>query len=269
MAASWRTKSARAFMFWHQLLVSWDQSAEGRGCYTSLTAHLKRFERKTANTFQFVIERGADPVYILHVLISLCDEEKVEKRVGLPQVTTVERCGTFPSDLRDFHLVTASDMQRIEASLLSYQNAGLRVDETQIETLRRNFDALPEPPPREGYTAEKAILHTDISVQTADPGPRRGRPGEHYFNTAMVLLARHLERTGPHPRTRYSSIAALLNAFCPATYGSQPLSRESGRQRVISVQDRVESYCQHFERWFEEWKRFLHRHPMSFNPWTG
>ena len=264
-----RKQVARAFQFWHQLLVSWVQNPRGAGRDRALIAHLRRIEKRSADTFQHITARGADPVYVLHIMITLCDEDRVKRYVGFPQVLTQEKAGTFPSDLGEFHLITESDLKTIEAALPSYEKAGLTVDQAHLEILKKHFESLPEPPARDGYTAEKAILSTEFVSKVPTPGPMRGRPGDHYFNTAMVLLARHLERTAPHPGARYTSIAALLNAFCPATYEASPLSRESVRQRILSVRDRVEAYAQHFEQWYDEWKRVIHRHPLPFNPWKA
>ena len=84
----------------------------------------------------------------------------------------------------------------------------------------------------------------------------------------MVLLARHLERSNPRGAW-YSSIAYLLNAFCPATYGASPLSNATVRQRILSVRDRVQDYCEQYEQCFQAWKQFVHHCPIPFNPWTA
>src|SRR5713226_4185976 len=128
MSERWSKQTAQAFRFWHQLLVACDESPETRGRYSALIAHLKHLEKKTTDTFRFVIERGADPVYLLHVLIQLCDEERVKQRVGFPQVRTQERSGSL-SNLRDFHFVTESEFRDIEVALPKYENAGHPVDQ--------------------------------------------------------------------------------------------------------------------------------------------
>lgn len=267
---SWRKKSTIAFRFWRELLDAFDQSAEGRRRHQDLIAHLIRFEKKSQDTFKYMVSRGADPVYLLHVLLTLCDEDRVKNFVGFPKVSTLELGGTFPNELGDFHLVTEADMKKIEVALPALEKAGLTSDLAQIERLRKHFEALPEPPTRAGYTGEKAVMYAEVTVPNPKPPPTKGRPGEHFFNTAMVLLARHVEQTAARA-ARYSSIVPLLNTFCPATYHEYPLSREAVRQRVLSVQDRpeVETYRQYFEQWFEEWKASIQRNPFPFNPWSS
>ena len=262
----WRKRSHQAFRFWHQLLTTWDETPGASGQYGALIAHLTRFEISSAKTFKHVIERGADPVYILHILIMLCDESRVRHAGGLPQVMTEEKSGSL-SDLRDFHLVTESDLRTIEATYATYVKAGLPVDQISLQNLRRRFDAMPEPPDRTGYIGEKASLSTTFHLEMPATTPQRGRRGQHWFNAAMVLLDRHLERTAPPPGARYTSIAFLLNAFCPSTFDQPPLTRETVRHRISFIQDRVTAYCEFFERWFDEWKRFIHQHPTPFNPW--
>jgi hypothetical protein len=266
MPEQWRKRSHQAFRFWHQLLAAWDDTPGASGQYGALTAHLKRFETRSTETFKQVITRGADPVYILHVLIILCDEARVQHAIGLPQVMTQEKSGSL-SDPRDFHLVTESDLRTIEAAVPTFAKAGLPVDQATLQDLRRRFDTMPDPPDHAGYIGEKASLSTTFHLETPAPPPQRGRPGEHWFNTAMVLLARHLERTAPHPGARYTSIAFLLNAFCPITFDPSPLNRDTVRHRISFIQQRVTTYCEFFESWFDEWQRFLHRHPTAFNPW--
>ncbi len=267
---SWRQKSTLALRFWRELLGAFNQRAEARGRYDSLLERLSRFEKKSEETFEYLVSRGADPVYLLHVLVLLCDEDRVKHYVGFPYVATLELGGTFPHDLGNFHLVTESDMNTIESGLPALEKAGLTSDLTRIEQLRQHFAALPAPPGRAGYISEKAVMYADVTVPNPKLPPRTGRPGEHFFNTAMVLLDRHLERTTARA-ARYSSIAMLLNAFCPATFHERPLSRDSVRQRVLSVQDRpeVKTYQQYFEQWFDEWKASLHRNPFPFDPWAA
>lgn len=268
MSERWRKQTAQAFRFWHQLLVASDEAPETRGQSSALIAHLiKRFENQTRDTFRFMVERGADPVYLLHVLIQLCDEERVTKRGGLPQVRTQEKSGSL-SNLRDFHFVTESEFRDLEAALSTFEKAGHPVDRILLGLLRQGFESLPEPPVVPGVSLEKAILHTEFTFPTTDPAPSKGRPGEHYFNTAMVLLARHLERPKPHGAW-HTSIALLLNAFCPATYEASPLSNATVRQRILSVRDRVQDYCVAFERCYDAWKRVLHHSPIPSNPWTA
>ena len=214
MPEQWRKRSQQAFRFWHQLLTTWDEAPGVSRQYGALIAHLTRCEKRSAETFKHVIERAADPVYILHILILLCDETRVRHAGGLPQVMTQEKSGSL-SDLRDFHLVTESDLRTIKATLPTYVKTGMSVDQVFLQNLRRRFDAMPEPPDHAGYLGEKASLSTMFHLETPAPTPQRGRRGEHWFNTAMVLLDRLLERTAPHPGARYTSIALLLNAFCP------------------------------------------------------
>ena len=266
MKERWEKQAHKAFQFWHQLFVAWEAFAESKERYQSMISHLKRFERRCTATFKFIIERKADPVYVLHVLISLCDEDRVKNYIGLPQVMTQEKSGSL-SNLQDFRLITESDLRTIEETMPTYQRAGIAVDQPYFQNLRRRFDALPDPPSREGYTAEKASLSTDFHIHMPVGKSNRGRPGEHYFNTAMVLLAKHFRKTTPQHRPGYSSIALLLNAFCPTTYESSPLSNELVRQRISSAEDRVQDYCGFFEKWFDEWKRFIQQHPIPFNPW--
>ncbi len=267
MPEQWRIRSRQAFRFWYQLLKAWDDTPGTSGQHGNLVAHLRRFETRSAETFQHIIERGADPVYVLHVLILMCDETRVRHAVGLPTVLTQEKTGSL-SELRDFHLVTESDLQTLEAALPTYLKAGQPVDRNFIQDLRRRFDEMPKPPGHDGYSGEKASLFTTFSLESPDPSPKRGRHGEHWFNTAMVLLDRHLELTAPPRSARYSSIALLLNRFCPATYDSSPLNRDTVRHRISFIQDRVKEYCEFFELWFDEWKRALHRNPIPFNPWN-
>ena len=266
MPEQWRKRSRQAFRFWHQLLAAWDNTPGASDRFGALITHLTHFEKRSAETFKHVIERGADPVYILHVLIVLCDEARVRHAVGLPQVMTQEKSGSL-SDLRDFHLVTESDLRTIEAAVPTFAKAGLPVDQASLQDLRRRFDAMPEPPERDGYIGEKASLTTTFHLETPAPTPQRGRHREHWFNTAMVLLDHHFERTAPHPGARYTSIALLLNAFCPTTFDQPPLTRDSVRHRISFIQDRVTAYCEFFESWFDEWKRSLQQHPTPFNPW--
>ena len=266
MPEQWLKQSHQAFRFWHQLLTTWDEAPGASWKFGALVAHLTRFEKRSAKTFKHVIERGADPVYILHVLIVLCDEARVRHAVGLPQVMTQEKSGSL-SDLRDFHLVTESDLRTIEAAVPTFAKAGLPVDQASLQDLRRRFDVMPEPPDHAGYVGEKASISTTFHLETPAPTPQRGRPGEHWFNTAMVLLDRHLERTAPPPGARYTSIALLLNAFCPSTYDPSPLNRDTVRHRISFNQERVTTYCEFFESWFGEWKRSLQQHPTPFNPW--
>ena len=267
MSERWRKQTTQAFRFWHQVLVASDEAPETRRQYSALITHLQRFEKQTRETFRFVVNRGADPVYLLHVLIQLCDEERVSQRVGFPQVRTQEKSGSLSSP-RDFHFVTESEFKDMEAALSKFEKAGHPVDQLLLGFLRQGFESLPEPPVVPGVSLEKAILHTEFAFPKVDPVPSKGRPGEHYFNTAMVLLARHLERPKPHG-VWYTSISQLLNAFCPVTYGSSPLSNATVRQRILSVEDRVQEYCKAFERCFEATKRLLHHYPIPFNPWTA
>ena len=266
MPEQWRVRSRQAFRFWHQLLKSWDDTPGLSGQYATLITHLQRFETRSSQTFKRVIERGADPVYILHVLISTCDETRVRHTVGVPQVFSQEKLGSL-ADLRDFHLVTESDLQIMEATVPTYLKAGQPVDQVVLQDLRRRFEAMPEPPGREGYSGEKASLSTTFTLESPTASPPHGRPGEHWFNTGMVLLDRHLQQTAPPRGARYTSIALLLNTFCPATYDARPLNRDSVRHRISFIEARVTEYCEFFERWFEEWKRAVQRNPIPFNPW--
>ena len=84
MSEQWRRRSRSAFRFWEQVLTSWDEAPGQAGQYAELIAHLKRFERTTSDTFKYVLTRGADPVYLLHVLIVTCDEQRVRQAVGMP-----------------------------------------------------------------------------------------------------------------------------------------------------------------------------------------
>ncbi len=267
MSEQWRKQTTQAFRFWHQVLVASDEAPETRGQYSALITHLKRFEKQTKETFRFAVKRGADPVYLLHVLIQLCDEERVKKRVGFPQVRTQEKSGSLANP-RDFHFVTESEFKDIEATLSTFEKAGHPVDQLLLGFLRQGFESLPEPPVVPGVRLEKAMLHTEFTFPKVEPVPGTGRPGEHYFNTAMVLLARHLERPRPHGAW-YTSVAQLLNVFCPLTYGPSPLSNATVRQRILSVEDRVQEYCEAFERCFESSKRLLHHYPIPFNPWAA
>lgn len=268
MSEPWRTRTRTAFRFWDQVLKSWDEAPECAGQYAHLITHLNRFEKKTADTFKYVIERGADPVYILHVLIRTCDELHVSSSSPFPQVFTQDRSGSF-ENLRDFHLVTESDLQTIETAAPALLRAGQSFDQIGLERLRVRFEAMPEPLDLDEYVGEKASLCTTFTLETPPAAPSNGRPGEHWFNTGMVLLDRHLVQTGPPRGARYPSIAYLLNNFCPATYDLSPLRNELVRQRISSIEDRIAPYCEHFERWFDEWKRFLRHHPGPFNPWQN
>ena len=267
MSERWRKQTTQAFRFWRQVLVASDEAPTTRGQYSALITHLQRFEKQTRETFRFTVKRGADPVYLVHILIQLCDEERVSQRVGFPQVRTQEKSGSLANP-RDFHFVTESEFNDMEAALAKFEKAGHPVDQLLLGFLRQGIESLPEPPVVPGVRLEKAILHTEFAFPKVDPVHSKGRPGEHYFNTAMVLLARHLERPKPHG-ARYTSIAQLLNAFCPATYGPSALSNATVRQRILSVEDRVQEYCEAFEQCFEASKRLLHHYPIPFNPWTA
>ena len=268
MSEQWRTRTRTAFRFWKQVLKSWDEAPECAGHYAHMITHLNRFEKKTADTFKHVLERGADPVYILHVLIKTCDELRVSTSSAFPQVFTQDRSGSL-ENLGDFHLITESDLQTIETAAPAFLRAGQPVDQVALRNLRTRFEAMPEPPGLDGYVGEKASLWTSFTLETPPASPPKGRPGEHWFNTGMVLLDRHLVQTGPPGGARYPSIALLLNSFCPATYDQSPLRGELVRQRISYIEKQVKPYCEHFERWFTEWKRFLHHHPIPFNPWQN
>ncbi|WP_413933372.1 hypothetical protein [Nitrospira sp. BLG_1] len=268
MSVQWRTRTRTAFRFWEQILRSWDEVPECAGQYAHLITHLKRFETRSTETFKHVIERGADPVYILHVLIRTCDESRVSSSSTFPQVFSQDRSGSL-ANLRDFHLITESDLQTIETAAPALLRTGQSFDQVGLERLRTRFEAMPEPPDLDGYVGEKTSLWTSFTLETPPASRLNGRPGEHWFNTGMVLLSRHLVQTGSPRGSRYTSIALLLNSFCPATYDPSPLRGELVRQRISYIQDQVAPYCEHFERWFTEWKRFLQHHPIPFNPWQS
>lgn len=269
MSEQWRKRTRTAFRFWEQLLRAWDEAQKSTGLYAELITTLRRFEPQTVDTFKFVLERGADPVYILYVLIWTCNPSRLDSGAGFPQVFSQERSGSL-EDLRDFHLITDSDLQAIETAAPALLKAGGSFDQVGLEQLRKRFEAMPEPPGRDSYVGEKASLCTTFTLEIpsqSDKSQPTGRPGEHWFNTGMVLLDRHFVQTSSRHAARYTSIASLLNSFCPATYDPSPLKRDLVRHRIYHIEARVEPYCQHFERWFEEWKRFLHHHPIPFNPW--
>ena len=264
---SWRHKTQRAFQFWLSVLEAGNHTAQSRGHDDTRMERIERFKRESQDTFKYLIARHADPVYLLLVLITLCDEVRVKHTVGFPQVFTVEKGGTFPNDLGDFRFVTESDMHTIETARPALERAGLTHALAQIEGLRERFDALPPPPNREGYIGEKAVLHTEFPHPVPAPPPNVGRPGEYYFNTAMVLIDRHLRETAPEA-ARYPSIALLLNAFCPASFQKPRLSKGAVRQRILSTRPHVESYCQFLEGWFVHWKASVQRDPVPFDPWA-
>lgn len=266
MSEQWRTRTRTAFRFWEQVLKSWDEAPESAGEYARLIRHLTRFETRTADTFKRIVERGADPVYILHVLIRTCDESRVSSSSTFPQVFSQERSGSL-DDLRDFSLITESDLRTMEAAAPAYLRAGQPVDQVALQSLRTRFEAMPEPPVLDGYVGEKASLGTTFTLDSPPVSPLKGRPGEHWLNTGMVLLDRHLAQTGLPPGSRQTSIALLVTHFCPYTYGTRPLNGESVRHRVSFIKDRVAEYCEYFERWFERWKRALHHQPIPFYPW--
>ncbi len=269
MSEQWRKRTRTAFRFWEQLLKAWDEAQKSNGLYAELITTLRRFEPQTADTFKFVLERGADPVYILHVLIWTCNTSRLNPAAGFPQVFSQERSGSL-EDLRDFHLITDSDLKTIETATPALRRAGQPFDAMGLEQLGKRFEAMPEPPGRDGYIGEKASLCTTFSLEIpsqSDHSQQKGRPGAHWFNTGMVLLDRHFVRTSSRHAARYASIALLMNSFCPSTYEKQPLYRDTVRHRITSIEARVEPYCKHFECWFDEWKRFLHHHPAPFNPW--
>ncbi len=268
MSEQWHTRTRTAFRFWEQVLKSWDEAPGSSGHYAHLITHLNHFEKRTADTFKYVLERGADPVYILHVLIRTCDEFRVSASSPFPQVFTQDRSGSL-ADLRDFHLVTESDLQTIETAAPAFLRAGQSLDQMGLERLRKRFEAMPEPPGLDGYVGEKASLSTTFTFENPPVSLSKGRPGEHWFNTGMVLLDRHLVQTGSPRGARYTSISLLLNNFCPATYDQSPLKGDLVRHRISHIEDRVAAYCEHFERWFQEWKRFLHHNPIPFNPWQN
>ncbi len=268
MSEPWRTRTRTAFRFWEQVLKFCDEAPGSAGRYAHLITHLKRFDKRTAETFKYVLEQGADPVYILHILIKTCDESRVSSSSPFPQVFTQDRAGSL-ADLQDFHLITESDLRDIETATPALLRAGQPFDEVGLEQLRKRFEAMPEPPGLDGYAGEKASLHTTFTIESPPVSPLKGRPGQSWFNTGMVLLDRHLVQASSPREPRYTSIALLLNSFCPSTYENQPLNRETVRNRIASIEDRVMPYCEHFERWFEEWKRFLQHHPVPFNPWQN
>lgn len=268
MSEHWRTRTRTAFRFWEQILKSWDEAPESAGQYAHVITHLNRFEKKTADTFKYVLERGADPVYILYVLIKTCDESRVSASSPFPHVYSQDRSGSL-AHLRDFHLITESDLQTIETAAPALLRAGQSFDQTGLERLRKRFEAMPEPPGLDGYVCEKASLWTSFTLESPPASHLNGRPGEHWFNTGMVLLSRHLVQTYSFRGARYTSIALLLNSFCPATYDPSPLRGELVRQRISYIEKQVKPYCEHFELWFTEWKRFLHHHPIPFNPWQN
>lgn len=266
MSEQWRTRARTAFRFWEQVLKSWDEAPESAGQYAKLIAHLKRFENQATEKFKPIITRGADPVYLLHVLIRTCDEDRVSKATGFPQVFSQERSGSL-ENLQDFHLTTESDLRTMEAAVPAYARAGQLVDQVLLQSLRTRLETMPEPPALDGYTGEKASLWTSFTLESPPVSPLKGRPGDHWFNTGMVLLDRHLDHTGLRPGARQTSIALLVTQFCPITYGARPLDGDSVRLRVSYNKDRVAEYCEYFERWFEEWKRSLHHQPIPFYPW--
>lgn len=268
MSEQWRTRTRTAFRFWEQLLKAWDEVQESNGLYAELITTIRRFEPHTADTFKFVLERGADPVYILHVLIWTCNTSRLNPAAGFPQVFSQERSGSL-DNLRDFHLITDSDLQTIEATTPAFLRAGEPVDQVTLQSLRTRFEAMPEPPGREGFVGEKASLCTTFTLVPPPEYRSNGRPGQHWFNTGMVLLDRHFVQTSSRHAARYTSIALLLSSFCPDNYEEQPLNRETVRHRISFIEDRVTPYCEHFERWFAEWKRFLQHYPVPFNPWQN
>lgn len=268
MSEQWRTRTRTAFRFWEQLLKAWDEAEASEGLYAELITTLRRFEPQTADTFKFVLERGADPVYILHVLIKTCDESRVSASSTFPQVFTQDRSGSL-ENLGDFHLILDSDLRAIETAAPALLRAGQSLDHVGLERLRTRFEAMPEPPDLDGYVGEKASLWTSFTLDTPPTAPSKGRPGEHWFNTGMVLLDRHIVQSSSRHAARYSSIALLMNSFCPATYDPSPLRGDLVRHRISNIENRVTAYCEHFERWFDEWKRFLRHHPVPFNPWQN
>jgi len=265
--SSWRHKTQRALQFWLIVLEAGPHTPQSHSQYVAMRERIERFKKRSQPTFKYLIERHADPVYLLLVLITLCDEGRVKQAVGFPQVFTVEKRGTFPNDLGDFRLVTESDMHTIETARPALERAGLTHTLAEIEGLRERFDALPPPPKRDGYIGEKATLHTEFPHPVSAPPPKTGRPGEYYFNTAMVLLNRHLKEAAPEA-ARYTSIALLLNAFCPASFQDSRLSKGSVRQRILSTRPHVESYSQFLEGWFVSWKASIQRDPVPFDPWA-
>jgi len=263
----WRHKTQRAFQFWLIVLEAGHHTPQSHSQYEAIRERIGRFKKGSQDTFKYLIERHADPVYLLLVLITLCDEGRVKHAVGFPQVFTVEKGGTFPDDLGDFQLITETDMHTIETARPALERAGLTHTLAGIVGLRERFDALPPPPRRDGYIGEKAVLHTEFPHPVPAPSPKIGRPGEYYFNTAMMLLDRHLKVTAPEA-VRYPSIALLLNAFCPASFQDSRLSKGSVRQRILSTRPHVESYCQFLEDWFVHWKASIQRDPIPFDPWA-
>lgn len=266
MSEQWRTRTRTAFRFWEQVLKSWDEAQERDGLYRELIRHLRQFETRTADTFKFLLERGADPVYILHVLIWTCNTSRLNPAAGFPQVFSQERSGSL-KDLRDFHLITESDIQTIEAATPAFPRAGQSFEQKGLEGLRARFSAMPEPPILDGFDGEKASLYTTFTLVPPPEHRSNGRPGQHWFNAGMVLLDRHFVQTSSRHAARYTSIALLLRSFCPDTYEERPLNRDTVRHRISSIVDRVAPYCEHFERWFAEWKGFLQHHPVPFYPW--
>jgi len=77
----------------------------------------------------------------------------------MPQLFTQSRSGSL-EDLRDFHLVTDSDLRTMEAAAPALLRAGQPVDQAFLQSMRSRFEAMPEPPDRDGYVGEKASLWT-------------------------------------------------------------------------------------------------------------
>src|SRR5215510_1814075 len=138
MSERWHKQTTQAFRFWRQVLVAFEEASETRGQYSALITHFHRLEKQTRETFRFVVTRGADPVYLLHVLIQLCDEERVAQRVGFPQVRTQEKSGSL-GNLRDFHFVTESEFKDMETALSTFKKAGHPVDQLLLGSLRQGF----------------------------------------------------------------------------------------------------------------------------------
>jgi len=245
MSEQWRTRTRTAFRFWEHVIKSWDEAQESDGLYAKLIAHFKRVEDQTTETFKPIVTRGADPVYLLHPLIKTCDEDRVSTATGFPQVYSQERTGSL-DDLRDFSLITESDLRTMEVAAPASIRAGQPVDRVLLQSVRTRFEAMPEPPVRDGYVGEQASVGTTFTLDSPPVFPLNGRPGEHWFNTGIVLLDRHLDHTGLHPGARQTSIALLVTQFCSMTNGAQPLNVDAVRHCIAYITARVTEYREYF-----------------------
>lgn len=246
-------KAARAFDVWRDFLLTPPACAKG------LVRQLDSLREQSEETFNRHLS-GAEPFYVLKVLIEHCDENHPHRH--WPRFSSVSARGTWSGDLGDFKLITESDIKRIEDAEGALKAAGVAQDDTskqRIQTLKESFArSLPDcvPLPSDG-TAERAILYAELKIPAGGSVPEQGQHGDYGVNTAMVLLSRHIHGHSPRQRQGYTTIAYLLQAFCLNTFSSAKaaLNKDSVRQRIKYAAPKVEEYCEQYERLYPGFAR--------------